>query len=83
MRPETAYRRVSRAIQRSLREDSFAPLKPVSAAIHKLIEKCIQHGDDSLAYYSPETEIGTLSYIQDRFNCAGRLRWMLQKIDQL
>lgn len=81
MRPEKAYAQVGNAIQKTLRDRNVNHLRAAKPAILKLLSKCIKNDDDLDKYYD-DTSIGHLMYISDRYNCSGRLRWLLYVIDE-
>lgn len=81
MRPTKAHSLVRLAIAKTLKDRNVQHIINVKPAINKLIDKCVANGDDCQRYYD-DTHINNLLYISDRFNCSGRLRWLLYIADK-
>ncbi len=62
-------------------------LKTIKLALHIMYKKAMKDypdnrvGSETYGYKDDESIKGDLSYISDRWNCAFRLRWLLDLID--
>lgn len=81
MRPETELYNIRKAIRKSLYLSSFYPLRNVRKELNSSLNRLIKNGDDCENYYGDCRSENNLMYISDRFNCSGRIRWLIHIID--
>ena len=95
MRPETARYKVRQSIREakdkiqeavdySLEKADIKQFKGVLLELEQILTLCErQEGKDSSeSYYGDCREVGTLMYISDRWNCTGRIKWLIDVLKE-
>ena len=80
MRPQKAKYLIEKAMKLCLKHQSFQFLSLVEKELVKLLKLAVKdeypHECDS--YYGKDRSFNTLMYISDRWQCTGRIKWLLE-----
>lgn len=86
MRPQKARRIINRAIHQYLYDYHYKPLQRSLPALKSLYVSCLRSeldfrtGYETYGYRDAEFIKNNLNYISDRYQCAFRLKWIIDGI---